>query len=182
MEQAGEFAISLGVWIGYAFWVLLMLSSIFTIFISIPGGWIALGLAVVYDLIWGFSAIGWPGLVVFAALLALGEVIESLLGTLYVAKKGATAWGVIGAFVGGIAGAIAGSGVVPLVGTILGSFAGAFAGAVLGEYLRNEQLQPSMRVGFHALVGRVIASTVKLGLSLVGAMTVAVLAWPRGAL
>jgi len=180
MEHAGDIAASVGIWMGYSVWVLLMFASIFTIFLSIPGGWIALGLAVIYDFFWGFHAVGWPGLAVFAGLLAIGEVIESLLGTLYVAKKGATTWGVVGAFVGGIVGAIAGSGVIPLVGTILGSFVGAFAGAVLGEYLRNEQLEPSMRVGWHALVGRVIASSVKFALSLVGALTVAVLAWPLG--
>lgn len=180
MEQAGDIAASLGLWIAWAVWVVLMLGSILSIFVGIPGGWIALGLAVLYDLIFGFHAIGWPGLLIFAALLTIGEIVESLLGTLYVARKGATSWGVIGAFVGGIVGAIAGSGVVPLVGTILGSFAGAFVGAVLGEYLRNEQLEPSMRVGFHALMGRVLASSIKFALSLVGTITMAVLAWPAG--
>ena len=107
-------------------------------------------------------------LAIFAGLLVVGEVIESLLGLVYVAKKGATRWGVGGGFVGGLAGAVAGSGVVPVVGTLIGGLAGAFGGAVLGEYLRDQQLEPSLRIGVHATVGKLLATTVKFGLSVAG--------------
>jgi hypothetical protein len=147
------------------------------IFLSLPGGWIALAAAVVYDLSFGFSRIGWLWLGVFAGLLVLGEIVESLLGTLYVAKRGATRYGVLGAFVGGIAGAILGSGAVPVVGTILGSIAGSFGGAVLGEYYRNQRLEPSLRVGWHATVGRVLATTTKFTLALIGSFLALRAAW-----
>ena len=57
-----------------------------------------------------------------------------------------------GGFVGGLVGAILGSGAVPVLGTLLGGLVGAFGGAVLGEYLRDQQLEPSLRIGVHATV------------------------------
>ena len=126
----------------------------------------------VFDAFTGFSSIGWISLAIFAGLLIVGEVIESALGLVYVAKKGATRWGVVGGFVGGIAGAILGSSAVPVVGTLLGGLAGAFGGAVLGEYLRDQQLEPSLRIGVHATVGKLLATTVKFGLSVAGTVLV----------
>jgi uncharacterized protein YqgC (DUF456 family) len=143
------------------------------ILLALPGGWVALGLAVAYDAIHGFDAIGWPRLVVFAVLLGLGEAAEALLGSVYVAARGATRWGVIGAFLGGILGAVAGSAAAPVLGTFAGGFAGAFAGAVTGEYLRDRQLEPSLSIGFHATAGRFVAVTVKGMLATAGAWIVA---------
>lgn len=168
METLGD----IGQWTAYVVWILLLLVGCSTILVALPGGWIALGLAVLYDLFYGFGAIGWKNLIVFAILLGVGEAIEAALGTVYVAKRGATRYGMIGGFVGGMVGAVAGSGVVPIVGTILGSFAGAFGGAVLGEYMREQQLEPSLRIGVHATVGRLLSITVKYALALAGAVVV----------
>lgn len=172
MEAFGQFMGDLGTWVGVSVWILLLLAANFVILVSLPGGWIALGLAVAFDAITRFSAIGWISLAIFAGLLVLGEVIESVLGSVYVAKKGATRWGILGAFVGGLVGAIAGSGVVPVVGTLLGGLLGAFGGAVAGEYLRDQQLEPSLRIGVHATVGKLLATTVKFGLSVAGTVLV----------
>jgi uncharacterized protein YqgC (DUF456 family) len=172
VESFGQVAASFGQWTGFVVWVLLLLVACTTILITLPGGWIALGLAVVYDLFYGFSAIGWQNLLIFAVLLGIAELIEAGLGTVYVAKKGATRQGLIGGFVGGMVGAAAGTGVVPVVGTILGSFAGAFGGAVLGEYYRNQQMEPSLRIGMHATIGRLLSVTAKYALALAGAVVV----------
>ena len=76
MEELGNAAASAGIWAAYIVWLLLMFAAPFVIFIGLPGGWIALGLAVIYDLAWGFSAIGWQWLLVFLGLMLLGEAIE----------------------------------------------------------------------------------------------------------
>lgn len=171
-ETIGASAASAGVWTGYVVWIVLLMVSCFAILISLPGGWIALGLAVLYDLFFGFTAIGWTWLAIFTGLLVIGEIIESLLGLVYVARKGATRYGIIGGFVGGLAGAVLGSGAMPVVGTLVGGAAGAFAGAVGGEYLRERRLEPSLRIGWHATVGRLLATTVKFGLSVAGSVLV----------
>ena len=172
-ENLATTSASIGMWAGYVFWVILLVVACATILITLPGGWIALGLAVLYDLLHGFDRIGWTVLGIFAGLLVLGEIVESLLGTLYVARKGATRYGVIGGFVGGIVGAIVGSSAMPLVGTLVGGALGAFGGAVLGEYLRDQRLEPSLRIGWHATVGRLLATSVKFALALSGSILAA---------
>ncbi len=177
-ETIADSAVSIGTWLGYGTWILLLFTSCFTILVGLPGGWVALGLTVVYDLLFGFQAIGWTWLIVFAGLLVLGEIVESLLGMVYVAKKGATRYGIIGGFAGGLIGAALGSGVMPVFGTLLGTFAGAFAGAVGGEYLRDQQLEPSLQIGFHSTVGKLLATTVKFALSVTGCVLALRAAFP----
>jgi len=168
-------AATVGVWVGVSAWTVALLAACAAVLLSLPGGWVALGLAVAWDAFHGFDAIGWLRLGVFTALLLLGEAVEAALGSLYVARKGATRWGIVGTFVGGIAGAILGSALLPVAGTLAGAFVGAFGGAVGGEYLRDRRLEPSLRVGFHATVGRLIAVFVKGALATGGAVMVA---WP----
>ncbi len=177
MEKFLAAAGTVGVWSGTVVWAILVAGSCFTVLFALPGGWVALGLAVLYDALHGFSAIGWGNLGIFAGLLVVGEAVEAFLGSVYVAKQGATRWGVLGGFLGGIGGAIAGTPVMPIVGTLLGGFIGAFSGAVVGEWLRDRQLEPSLRVGLHATVGRFLAVTVKGLLATTGAAVVAVAAF-----
>jgi uncharacterized protein YqgC (DUF456 family) len=168
-------AATFGVWAGVIAWTLALVAACLVVLLSLPGGWIALGLAVVWDAFHAFHSIGFVRLGTFVALLLVGEAVEAALGSLYVARKGASRWGIAGTFVGGIVGAILGSGLMPVVGTLVGAFAGAFAGAVGAEYLRDRRLEPSLRVGFHATVGRFLALSVK-GLLATGGAVLA--AWP----
>jgi hypothetical protein len=177
VEDVWRVAASVGEWSGVVVWTIAMLVACFATLLSLPGGWVALGLAILYDALHGFGVIGWPRLVIFAALLGVGELIEALLGSVYVAKKGASRWGVVGAFVGGIVGAILGTPVFPIAGTIAGGFLGAFAGAVLGEYLRDRRLEPSLRIGVHATIGKLLAVTAKGALAAAGAVVVGVSVW-----
>lgn len=166
-----------GLWTVTVLWAGALAGGCLAVLLSLPGGWVALALAVLYDLGFGFRAIGPERLILFAVLLGVGEAVEAFLGTVYVAARGATKWGVLGALVGGIAGAIAGSAALPVLGTLAGSFAGAFAGAVAGEYARDRRLQPSLRIGMHATVGRMGAVTVKAMLAGAGAWVAAAAAF-----
>lgn len=179
MERFLEVLGSVGAWTGAVVWAVAIGAGCLAVLLALPGGWVALALAVLYDAIHGFEAIGFARLIVFAVLLGIGEAAEAFLGSVYVAAKGATRWGVIGAFLGGIVGAIAGSAVVPVLGTFAGGFVGAFAGAVAGEYLRDRRLEPSLQVGLHATVGRFVAVTVKGMLATAGAWIVVAEAFRR---
>jgi uncharacterized protein YqgC (DUF456 family) len=137
------------------------------IFAGIPGSWIALATIVVYAAATRFSDVGWGMLLVMAGIAAAGEIAESILGVAYVARKGASKWGVLGAFVGGLAGAIFGTAIVPLVGSILLGFIGAFAGAVASEYLYYRSLDRALRTGFFAFMGKLLAMLAKFALALV---------------
>lgn len=160
----------IGQWSGYVLWALLLVVASLFVYLGLGGNFIVLGLALIHALVTGFDPIGWQLLAVLLGIALLGEGIEFVVGTFWVARKGATRHGVVGAFAGGLLGAALGNGVVPVVGAILGSFVGAFGGAVAGEYLARERLEPSLRVGGHAFLGRLLAILVKhlLGLVMVG--------------
>ncbi len=168
---------TVGVWSAALLWTLAVIGSCLAVLLALPGGWVALALAVLWDAFHGFSAIGAWELGIFTALLIVGEIVEALLGSLWVAKKGATVWGVVGTFLGGIVGATLGSLAFPVLGTLIGAFLGAFGGAVAGEYLRDRQLEPSLRLGLHATLGRLAAVTVKGCLATAGAAMVAWSVW-----
>ena len=147
------------------FYVVLLVLNL-TVFLGVPGGWIALGAIAIYDIVTGFSTVGWRWLIVMALILLVGEIIESLLGVVYVARKGASRWGILGAFLGGIAGAIGGTFVLPFIGSIIFGLMGAFLFAVLFEYVRYKSIDRALQTGFFAFTGKLLAMFVKIGLSL----------------
>lgn len=169
-----------GIWLGFALWALLLLAVATLVYVGLGGTFFVAGLALVHALVTGFDPIGWRLLLLLLGLALLGEGIEALLGTLYVARRGATRHGVIGAYAGGLLGAVAGSPLLPIIGTIAGGFAGAFAGAVAGEYLRQRSLEPSLRIGWHSLLGRLAAILVKHALGLAMVALVLRTTWPAG--
>jgi uncharacterized protein YqgC (DUF456 family) len=163
--------------IGLVFFYLVILALNVTIFLGIPGGWIAFGAVAVYDIATRFSTVGWKWLVVMAVVLLVGEIIESLLGIVYVARKGASRWGVLGTFIGGIVGAIGGSFIVPFIGSIIFGLIGAFVLAVLFEYMYYKSLDRALQTGFFAFIGKLTAMFVKLVLSLGNLCVFIYLSW-----
>ncbi len=147
------------------------------IFLGIPGGWIAYGAIFIYDAVTGFSTIGWKWLLAMGVIMVVAEVLEALLGLVYVAGKGATRWGVLGAFLGGLAGAVAGSFVIPFVGSIVFGLIGAFALAVVFEFVYYRSLDRALQTGFFAFIGKLTAMFVKFGLSLVNLGLFIYLSW-----
>ena len=162
-----ELLADIGQWSWFVLWALLLVAASLFVYLGLGGNFIVLGLALVHALVTGFDPIGWRLLLVLLGIALLGELIEFVVGTFYVAKQGASKQGVAGAFVGGLLGAVAGNGLVPVAGAVLGSFVGAFGGAVLGEYWRRQRMEPSLRVGGHAFLGRLLAILIKHALGLV---------------
>lgn len=157
----------IGSWLGFVLWSLLLVFASLFVYLGLGGNFIIVGLALVHALVTGFDPIGWPLLLVLLGIALLGEGIEFVVGTFYVARQGASRYGVALAFVGGLTVALLGNQVVPVIGAVLGSFLGAFAGAVLGEYLNNRGLEPSLRIGGQAFLGRLLAILIKHALAMV---------------
>ena len=146
---------------------------------GVPGTWAGLAVIVIYDAFTKFTAVGWPWLLLMVAMAGIGEVIEALLGSVVIARRGATRWGVLGAFVGGIAGAIIGTGVVPVVGSVIFGLVGAFSGAVAGEYIYLNNIRQAIDMGFWAFIGKLQALLVKFALGL-GVLAIFIyMTWPR---
>ena len=167
-----------GVWILFVIWTLLLLTASLMTILGLSGNFIIVGLALIHALITGFDPVTWQLLLIMLGMAILGEIVESVLGVVYVAKKGATRYGVGGAFLGGLAGAAIGSGVMPVIGTVIGSFIGAFAGAVAGEYMREQRTEESMRIGIHAFAGKMLASGFKFALALAMIVMLLQRTWP----
>lgn len=168
----------IALWAGYLLWSALLLAASLLIYLGLPGNFVVLGLALVYALLTGFDPIGWPLLLWLLGLALLGELLEFLVGTFWIARKGATRHGVGGAFVGGLLGALLGAPLAPPAGAVLGSFAGAFAGAVLGEYRHRRQLGPSVRIGRWAFAGKLAAMFLKHATVLVMVALILRATWP----
>ncbi len=144
---------------------IVIFASDVAIFVGIPGGWIAFGIIFIFDLANRFSVVGWGLLLVMLGMVVVGEIAESFLGVVYVHQKGASGWGVFGAFLGGILGAVLGSFIMPVAGSIIFAFVGAFALAILFEYLKFRSMDKAVQTGFSAFVGKIAAMMVKFALA-----------------
>jgi len=145
---------------------LVLLAGLLAIPLGLSGNFIILGAGLVAALISRFSMVTIAGLVVMGVFVALGELVESLLGSVVARKYGASKWGMIGAFAGGILGAAAGTPIFPVVGTVIGSFVGTAAGALIAELLRGSPTDEGTMAGFGALVGRTLASAFKMAVGM----------------
>ena len=148
-------------------------------FITLPGTWVAVAVALLIKL-WRPELIGWWPLGVSIGLAVLAEVAEGLAASAGSAKSGGTRWGAGGALIGSIAGLMAGTVLIPL--PILGSIIGAVVGAGLGAFIAERGISQrtwvdSWRSGRGAMVGRVLASVVKGLFALLIAAVLIVAAW-----
>jgi uncharacterized protein YqgC (DUF456 family) len=170
---------ALGQWSWYLLWSLLLIFASLMVYLGLGGNFVIIGLALVHALVTGFDPLSWHLLLILLGIALLGEGVEFVVGTFYPARQGASRSGVVGAFVGGLLGAAVGNSLVPVVGAVLGSFVGAFGGAVFGEYRRNQKLEPSLRIGTHAFIGRLVAILFKHALGLVMVFLVLRATFPR---
>jgi uncharacterized protein YqgC (DUF456 family) len=167
-----------GAWTWYLIWAAALLCASLLVYLGLSGNFVLVALALIHAIVTGFHPIGWQLLILLLGIALVGEGLEFLIGTFYVAKKGASKVGVGGAFVGGLVGAALGAPLVPIAGAVLGSFVGAFLGAILGEYWRQRRLEPSLRIGGHAFLGKLAAILVKHALGLVIVALILRATWP----
>ena len=145
--------------------------------LGLPGSWLMIGAALIYDWLVPSSPIGWTYTGIALALAVLAEIFEFTLSARYTKKYGGSRRAGWGAILGGIAGAIVGV-PVPIIGSVIGAFVGSFVGALAMELTRPESTRGSAtRVAWGALLGRVAATTAKTGLACVMAALLLFGAW-----
>ncbi|HVE79400.1 MAG TPA: DUF456 domain-containing protein [Gemmatimonadaceae bacterium] len=142
---------------------LVLLASLIIIPLGLPGLWVMVLAAVAYPYATGTAAIGTATMVGVTLLAAAAEGVEFALAGRYARRYGGSRRAGWGAIVGGIVGAFAGV-PVPIVGSMVGAFAGSFAGALVAELTRGTTATGATRVAWGALVGRVAAVAVKVGI------------------
>jgi len=142
---------------------------------GLPGLWLFLAIAVVLKLALT-TALSWTAILAAAAIAGLAEILEFVASVRYTSRYGGSARAGWGALIGGLVGAIIGV-PIPLIGSVVGSFAGSFVGALLAEYTARSDHDQAQRVAWGALVGRVVATALKMGLGAVLAAIVLYSAW-----
>lgn len=153
----------------------LLFCCILLIPLGLPGTWLILGVAVGYAAL-THESIGWVSIVLIGVLAIIGEALEFMLTGRVARRFGGSKRGSWGAIIGGTVGAIMGIPVpIPFVGSMIGAFVGAFVGALLFELAGGTRAGPAAKVATGALVGRVAAAAMKVGIGFVMA------AWVIGA-
>jgi uncharacterized protein YqgC (DUF456 family) len=149
--------------------ILICLVSLFIIPLGLPGTWVMLAAGVGYSILVP-NSIGWFTMVGVTVIAVIAEIFEFTLAGKYARKYGGSRRASWGAIIGGTVGAIVGV-PVPIIGSIIGAFVGAFLGALVFEYSRGSSAQASTKVATGALIGRAVASAMKVGAGL------AIMAW-----
>jgi uncharacterized protein len=148
--------------LGIVVYFLVQLVALVMIPIGLPGTFLQVGAAAAVAILSDGTHMSWTWVVVFAFLALVAEVVEFLCGQWGARRFGGSRAAGWGALVGGIAGAFVGGIPLPIIGALLMSFFGTFVGAIAGEMWQRGQLEPDLRVGTGALVGRVVGVATKL--------------------
>lgn len=152
--------------------VALMILSLILLFIGLPGNWVILGLAALWN--WGAGAeFGWSFFLLLIGLAALGEVIEFLAGVLGAKYFGGTKKGNWGGIIGAIVGGILCAPILFGLGALPGALAGAFAGCYILERMHGMANGPALNAALGTTLGRFGGFLVKLaiGITLIALIT-----------
>lgn len=141
---------------------IVLVISLALIALGLPGLWVMIASAVVYNITTHTEAIGWFTLVGVAILALIAEFIEFTLSAKYARKYGGSRRAGWGAMIGGTVGAFMGV-PIPIIGMMIGAFLGSFVGALVGELTTGSGRKDSARVATGALIGRVLATAMKMG-------------------
>ena len=148
---------------GYLLLALAQLIGLLLIPFGLAGLWVQVGALVLYAWLTGFATLGAIPIIA-ALLLATGaEIAEWVLGGSYAKRYGGGRRAAFGAIIGGIVGAVMGL-PIPILGSVLGAFLGSFIGAALMELSTGRGAGASVRAGWGALIGRLVATALKGGI------------------
>ena len=145
---------------------LLAYAGLFLIALGLPGLWVMVLGVMGYAWITDFHAVGVGIMATVLVLAGLGEGLEMWLGFGLARRYGGSKRAGWGALIGGLVGA--GVGIpIPLIGSVIGGLVGSFVGAMLFEYSKALHARTSLRAGWGALLGRVAATTAKMGIGII---------------
>jgi uncharacterized protein YqgC (DUF456 family) len=156
--------------------ILVAIGGIILAAFQLPGVWLILLTAVLYDWRSDWSRIGWKWLIALIVIAAVAELCDTLAGVVMAKRVGASRRAAIGSIIGGFAGMIMLSVPLPIIGTIVGGLIGCFAGALLGELSLHDDVMTGARVGLFATMGRLLGLMVKTAAAIVVAGAVVSLA------
>ena len=153
-----------------------MLLGLVLVPLGLPGTWVIAGAALAFNPLVGEERVGMVTIVGVFLIAVIAEVVEFMLAGRFAQRYGGSRRAGWGAIIGGIVGAFVGV-PVPIVGPMIGAFVGAFAGAMAAELSLGRSAGASTRVATGALLGRVAAVAVKIGIGMAMGAWLLLAAW-----
>lgn len=150
--------------------ILALVAGLLMLPFGLPGLWVMGGAALLDATVVKSHVVSLTVAIGIVVVAGLAEVVELALAGRFARRYGGSRRAGWGAMIGSIVGAFVGV-PVPLIGSLIGAFVGAFAGAFVAEISQRTQLAPATRVATGALLGRIAATAMKVGVGC------AVLAW-----
>jgi uncharacterized protein len=155
---------------------------LFLVLLGLPGNWLMMvSTALVAWLYWDEGMFSRWTLLAALGIAVLGEVLEFAAGAVGTKQAGGSRAGAFGALAGGLIGAAAGTFIIPIpiIGSLVGACGGAFCGALAMELAGGREMEPAVRSGIGAGVGRFFGTVAKLVVGIAIWLVVAVAAfWP----
>lgn len=147
-----------------------LLGALVMIPLGLPGTWTMVAAGLVYRLAVPASGIQYATVGEVAALALVAELLELSVTARFARRFGGSRRAGWGAVIGGFIGVIVGV-PVPIIGPVIAGLIGTFLGALIGELESGAHHVAAARTAVGALLGRVVASTMKVGVG------VAIAAW-----
>jgi uncharacterized protein YqgC (DUF456 family) len=151
-----------------------LVAGLLLIPLGLPGLWLMVGATLLYSYVKPSISIWTIGALTVLALIA--ELIEFSLSGRSARTYGGSRRAGWGAIIGGVVGAFVWT-PLPVIGPMIGAFAGAFVGAWIAEMTRGTPVGGATRVATGALLGRIVAVAMKVGIGLVLAVWVLLALW-----
>jgi uncharacterized protein YqgC (DUF456 family) len=163
-DQPGRVQSGAMAWVWYLILSLVLIGGLYINLIGAPGLWVMVLATAVYAWATHFAYAAGRTLLTIVLLALAAEVVEFIVAGRGARKAGASRAGVWGAIIGSIVGGILFTGIIifPIISTIFGVCLGAFLGAIVGEVLAGSNAGQSLRVGWGAAKGRLMAIFTKL--------------------
>lgn len=146
--------------------VAMLVGLLGTVLPVIPGTILIFAAALIYALLEGFQAIGWPTLVVLGLLTLIATTADIWASTIGAKMGGASVWSLIVGMIGGLVGLV--------VFSIVGAVVGAVLGVLVTEIIRVGDLGQALKAGSGWAIGWVLSTILQLGIGLV---MVAIFVW-----
>jgi len=139
--------------------IVVLVGLIGTVVPGIPGTILIFLGALLYALMEGFEAVGWPTLAVLGLLTLVATTADIWATSVGARLGGASGWSVVGGMVGGFVGL--------LVFTLPGAILGALFGVLAVEILRVKDWRKALKAGGGWAVGWILATMLQVTIGLV---------------
>jgi uncharacterized protein YqgC (DUF456 family) len=140
-------------WLG----IVVMVLALVVIPLGLPGLWIMVGVAAIGAIVGEIGLLALLGCVLLAVAAELLEFYLVRRLTLQYGGSRKAFWGALG---GGFVGVLVGA-PIPIIGSVIAGMLGAFAGAAVVTYAETRQFDSAQRVGWGALLGRMLTAVAK---------------------